>query len=140
MATEKQKALELAISQIEKQFGKGSIMKLGEDSIKASIEFIPTGAISLDLALGIGGIPRGRITEIFGPEMSGKSTLALYIIANAQSTGGAAAYIDAEHAFDPSYAARCGVKVGDSRGIGKKRGGGCGSHRQCSCARPACGA
>jgi recombination protein RecA len=77
MATEKQKALELAISQIEKQFGKGSIMKLGEDSIKASIEFIPTGAISLDLALGIGGIPRGRITEIFGPEMSGKSTLSI---------------------------------------------------------------
>jgi recombination protein RecA len=113
MATEKQKALELAINQIEKQFGKGSIMKLGEDSIKASIEFIPTGAISLDLALGIGGIPRGRITEIFGPEMSGKSTLALYIIANAQSNGGTAAYIDAEHAFDPSYAGKCGIKVGD---------------------------
>jgi len=113
MATEKQKALELAISQIEKQFGKGSIMKLGEDSIKASIEFIPTGAISLDLALGIGGIPRGRITEIFGPEMSGKSTLALYIIANAQSNGGTAAYIDAEHAFDPSYAVKCGIKVED---------------------------
>jgi recombination protein RecA len=113
MATEKQKALDLAISQIEKQFGKGSIMKLGEDSIKASIEFISTGAISLDLALGIGGIPRGRITEIFGPEMSGKSTLALYIISNAQSNGGTAAYIDAEHALDPSYATRCGVKVED---------------------------
>lgn len=113
MATEKQKALDLAVSQIEKQFGKGSIMKLGEDSIKASIEFIPTGAISLDLALGIGGIPRGRITEIFGPEMSGKSTLALYIIANAQANGGTAAYIDAEHAMDPSYASNCGVKVKD---------------------------
>ena len=113
MTTEKRKALDLALSQIEKQFGKGSIMKLGEDSIKIAIEFISTGAISLDLALGIGGIPRGRITEIFGPEMSGKSTLALHIIANAQSNGGTAAYIDAEHAFDPSYATHCGVKVGD---------------------------
>jgi recombination protein RecA len=113
MTTEKRKALDLALSQIEKQFGKGSIMKLGEDSIKIAIEFIPTGAISLDLALGIGGIPRGRITEIFGPEMSGKSTQALHIIANAQSNGGTAAYIDAEHAFDPSYATHCGLKVGD---------------------------
>lgn len=113
MTTEKRKALDLALSQIEKQFGKGSIMKLGEDSIKTAIEFIPTGAISLDLALGIGGIPRGRITEIFGPEMSGKSTLALHIIANAQISGGTAAYIDAEHAFDPSYATHCGVRVGD---------------------------
>ena len=113
MTTEKRKALDLALSQIEKQFGKGSIMKLGEDSIRTAIEFIPTGAISLDLALGIGGIPRGRITEIFGPEMSGKSTLALHIIANAQRNGGTAAYIDAEHAFDPSYATHCGLKVGD---------------------------
>ena len=113
MTTEKRKALDLALSQIEKQFGKGSIMKLGEDSIKTAIEFIPTGAISLDLALGIGGIPRGRITEIFGPEMSGKSTLALHIIASAQLSGGTAAYIDAEHAFDPAYATHCGVKVGD---------------------------
>ncbi len=113
MTTEKRKALDLALSQIEKQFGKGSIMKLGEDSIRTAIEFIPTGAISLDLALGIGGIPRGRITEIFGPEMSGKSTLALHIIANAQLSGGTAAYIDAEHAFDPSYAIHCGVKVED---------------------------
>ena len=113
MTKEKRKALEIALSQIEKQFGKGSIMKLGEDSIKTAIEFIPTGAISLDLALGIGGIPRGRITEIFGPEMSGKSTLALHIIANAQRSGGTAAYIDAEHALDPSYATHCGVKVGD---------------------------
>ncbi|MEA1958077.1 MAG: DNA recombination/repair protein RecA, partial [Chloroflexota bacterium] len=111
MSTEKQKALELALSQIEKQFGKGAIMKLGEEAIKTGIGFIPTGAISLDIALGIGGIPRGRITEIFGPEMSGKSTLATHIIASAQREGGTAAYIDAEHAFDPSYATNCGVKV-----------------------------
>ena len=111
MTTEKRKALDLALSQIEKQFGKGSIMKLGEDSIKIAIEFIPTGAISLDLALGIGGIPRGRITEIFGPEMSGKSTLALHIIANAQSNGGTAAYIDAEHALDPTFAGKIGVDI-----------------------------
>jgi recombination protein RecA len=111
MTTEKQKALELAISQIEKQFGKGSIMRLGEDSIRAPIEAIPTGAISLDIALGIGGIPRGRVTEIFGPEMSGKSTLSLHIIAEAQKRDGTAAYIDAEHALDTAYAANIGVKV-----------------------------
>jgi recombination protein RecA len=111
MSTEKEKALELAISQIEKQFGKGSIMRLGEDSARMAVDFIPTGAISLDLALGIGGLPRGRVTEIFGPEMSGKSTLALHVIAEAQNRGGMAAYIDAEHALDPSYAANCGVKV-----------------------------
>ena len=111
MTTEKEKALELAVSQIEKQFGKGSIMRLGEDSVRTAIDFIPTGAISLDLALGIGGIPRGRVTEIFGPEMSGKSTISLHIIAEAQNRGGAAAYIDAEHAFEPGYAAKCGVKV-----------------------------
>jgi len=113
MSTEKEKALELAISQIEKQFGKGSIMRLGEDSARMAVDFIPTGAISLDLALGIGGLPRGRVTEIFGPEMSGKSTLALHVIAEAQNRGGMAAYIDAEHALDPSYAANCGVKVGE---------------------------
>ena len=111
MITEKEKALELAMSQIEKKFGKGSIMRLGEDSIRTPVDFIPTGAISLDLALGIGGIPRGRVTEIFGPEMSGKSTISLHIIAEAQNRGGAAAYIDAEHAFEPGYAAKCGVKV-----------------------------
>ncbi|MCK4965105.1 MAG: recombinase RecA [Dehalococcoidia bacterium] len=111
MNTEKEKALELAVGQIEKRFGKGSIMRLGEDSIRATIDSIPTGAISLDLALGIGGIPRGRVTEIFGPEMSGKSTMALHIIAEAQNQGGTAAYIDAEHALDPGYAANCGVKV-----------------------------
>lgn len=111
--TEKEKALELAVSQIEKRFGKGSIMRLGEESVRTTIDFIPTGAISLDLALGIGGIPRGRVTEIFGPEMSGKSTMALHIIAQAQNQGGTAAYIDVEHALDPGYAANCGVKVED---------------------------
>ena len=111
MSTEKEKALELAISQIEKQFGKGSIIRLGEDSTRMAVDFIPTGAISLDLALGIGGFPRGRVSEIFGPEMSGKSTLALHVIAEAQNRGGMAAYIDIEHALDPSYAANCGVKV-----------------------------
>ena len=113
MSTEKEKALELAIGQIEKQFGKGAIMRLGEASIRMAVDFIPTGSISLDLALGIGGIPRGRVTEIFGPEMTGKSTLALHVIAEAQNRGGMAAYIDVEHALDPSYAANCGVNVAD---------------------------
>lgn len=113
MATEKEKALDLAIGQIEKQFGKGSIMKLGESSAKEAVEFIPTGSLSLDLALGIGGIPRGRVTEIFGPEAAGKSTLSQHIIAEAQKSGGMAAYIDVEHALDPVYAATCGVKLDD---------------------------
>jgi recombination protein RecA len=113
MATEREKALELAIGQIEKQFGKGSIMRLGEASARMAVDFIPTGSIGLDLALGIGGIPRGRVTEIFGPEMSGKSTLALHIIAEAQNRGGIAAYVDVEHALDPGYAANCGVKMDD---------------------------
>ncbi len=111
MTTEKEKALEVAISQIEKRFGRGSIMRLGEESARVTVDSIPTGAISLDLALGVGGIPRGRVTEIFGPEMAGKSTLALHVIAEAQKRGGEAAFIDVEHAFDPSYAANCGVKV-----------------------------
>ncbi len=111
MATEREKALELAIGQIEKRFGKGAIMRLGEASARVAVDVIPTGAISLDLALGVGGIPRGRVTEIFGPEMAGKSTLALHIIAEAQSRGGEAAYIDVEHAFDSTYAANLGVKV-----------------------------
>ena len=111
MATEKDKALELAVAQIEKQFGKGAIMKLGEVSARLSVEAIPTGSIALDLAIGIGGIPRGRVTEVFGPESSGKSTLAQHIIAEAQKLGGTAAYIDVEHAMDPAYAARCGVNV-----------------------------
>lgn len=113
MVTEKEKALDLAIGQIEKQFGKGSIMKLGEASAKEAVEFIPTGSLSLDLALGIGGIPRGRVTEIFGPEAAGKSTLSQHIIAEAQKSGGVAAYIDVEHALDPVYAATCGVKLDD---------------------------
>ena len=111
MTTEKDKALELAIGQIEKRFGKGSIMKMGESSGLPRIESIPTGSLALDLALGIGGIPKGRITEIFGPESSGKTTLAQHIIAEAQKRGGTVAYIDAEHAMDPSYASRCGVNV-----------------------------
>ncbi|MDO8491646.1 MAG: recombinase RecA [Dehalococcoidia bacterium] len=111
MASEKEKALEAAISQIERQFGKGSILKLGEASAATAIEVIPTGSISLDLAIGVGGIPRGRVIEIFGPEASGKSTLAQHIIAEAQKRGGMAAYIDVEHALDPAYAARCGLNV-----------------------------
>ncbi len=113
MVTEKEKALDLAISQIEKQFGKGSIMKLGEISARVAIDSISTGSLSLDLAIGIGGIPRGRVAEIFGPEASGKSTLCQHIIAEAQKSGGMAAYIDVEHALDPVYAAACGVKVDD---------------------------
>ena len=107
---EKKKALEAAMSQIEKQFGKGSVMKLGE--FKAmEIEAIPTGALSLDIALGIGGVPRGRIIEVFGPESSGKTTLALHIVAEAQKMGGEAAFIDAEHALDPVYAKKLGVDI-----------------------------
>ncbi len=108
--TEKKKALEMAMSQIEKQFGKGSVMKLGE--FKAmEIEAIPTGALSLDIALGIGGVPRGRIIEVYGPESSGKTTLALHVIAEAQKMGGEAAFIDAEHALDPIYAKKLGVDI-----------------------------
>jgi recombination protein RecA len=108
---ERDKAIELAMAQIERQFGKGSIMKMGEASTRMQIDSIPTGTIALDLALGVGGIPRGRITEIYGPESSGKTTLAQHIIAEAQRMGGTAAYIDAEHAFDPIYAERCGIKL-----------------------------
>ena len=108
--TEKKKALEMAMSQIEKQFGKGSVMKLGE--FKAmEIEAIPTGALSLDIALGIGGVPRGRIIEVYGPESSGKTTLALHVVAEAQKMGGEAAFIDAEHALDPVYAKKLGVDI-----------------------------
>ena len=107
---EKKKALEAALGQIEKQFGKGSVMKLGEYQAM-NIEAIPTGALSLDIALGIGGIPRGRIIEIFGPESSGKTTLALHAIAEAQKIGGEAAFIDAEHALDPVYAKHLGVDI-----------------------------
>lgn len=106
---DREKALEAAILQIQKQFGKGSIMKLGSDTASMVVEAIPTGSISLDIATGIGGIPRGRIVEIFGPESSGKTTLALHIIAEAQKMGGKAAFIDAEHALDPEYAKNLGV-------------------------------
>jgi len=112
MTTEKVRALDLAISQIEKRFGKGSVMKLGE-SPPLRVKAIPSGSLALDLALGIGGIPKGRITEIFGPEASGKTTLGQHIIAEAQKKEGLAAYIDAEHALDPTYAANCGVNIND---------------------------
>ncbi len=107
---EKEKALEAALIQIEKQFGKGSVMKLGQDAI-GEVAFIPTGSLSLDLALGVGGVPRGRVIEIFGPESSGKTTVALHIIAEAQKRGGFAAFIDAEHALDPQYATNLGVNL-----------------------------
>lgn len=115
MATspEKEKALAAAMSQIDRKFGKGSIMRMGEASSRLAIEAIPTGSIALDLALGVGGIPRGRVTEIYGPESSGKTTLAQHIIAETQRLSGVAAFIDAEHAFDPSYGSRCGIKIED---------------------------
>src|SRR5574338_1605368 len=105
---EKDKALAAALAQIDKQFGKGSVMRLGDD-VRAPIEVIPTGAVSLDVALGIGGLPRGRVIEIYGPESSGKTTVALHAVANAQAAGGIAAFIDAEHALDPEYARAIGV-------------------------------
>ena len=108
---DKEKALEAALGQIEKQFGRGSIMRLGDDSIKMNMEAISTGSISIDIATGIGGIPKGRIVEVFGPESSGKTTLTLHMIAEAQKQGGKAAFIDAEHALDPSYAKNLGVNV-----------------------------
>lgn len=108
---DKSQALQDAILRIEKDYGKGSIMKLGEASADRGVASISTGSLALDLALGIGGIPRGRVTEIYGPESAGKSTLAQHILAEAQAQGGTAAYIDVEHALDPSYAARCGVNV-----------------------------
>ncbi|UMZ73477.1 recombinase RecA [Natranaerofaba carboxydovora] len=108
---EKQKALDVALQQIEKQFGKGSIMKLGESSAKMNVATIPTGALSIDVALGIGGVPRGRVVEVYGPESSGKTTVALHIVAEAQKNGGNAAFIDAEHALDPSYASNLGVNT-----------------------------
>jgi recombination protein RecA len=111
MTTEKEKALELAIDQIEKQFGQGSIMRFNDSKALAQIAVIPSGSVALDIALGVGGIPRGRITEIFGPESSGKTTLAQHIIAEAQKMGGKAAYIDVEHALDPTYARTCGVNL-----------------------------
>lgn len=111
MTTEREKALELAINQIEKRFGKGSVMKLGESAAMSAVEVISTGSLALDLALGVGGIPKGRIAEIFGPEASGKTTLGQHILAEAQKKGGTAAYIDVEHALDPTYAGNCGINV-----------------------------
>ena len=107
----KEKGLEMAMTQIEKRFGKGAIMKLGVGAAQVKVDVIPTGSISLDLALGIGGVPRGRVVEIFGPEASGKTTLALHIVAEAQKLGGVAAFIDAEHALDPAYTCRIGVDL-----------------------------
>jgi recombination protein RecA len=110
-AKEKTKALDLALGQIEKQYGKGAIMKLGEERARVAVDVIPTGSIGLDMALGVGGVPRGRVVEIYGPESSGKTTLALTIIANAQKGGGNAVFIDAEHALDAAYAQKLGVDV-----------------------------
>ncbi len=110
---ERQKALDSVLGQIEKQFGKGSIMKLGDESAKMNVETIPTGSIDLDIALGIGGIPKGRIVEIYGPESSGKTTVTLHMIAECQKRGGVAAFIDAEHALDPVYARNIGVNIDD---------------------------
>ena len=111
--SEKDKALEAAMAQIPKQFGKGAIMKLGDAGAQMNVEAISTGSISLDLATGIGGVPKGRIVEIYGPESSGKTTLTLHVIAEAQKAGGKAAFIDAEHALDPVYAKNLGVNVGE---------------------------
>src|SRR3990170_4541765 len=108
---EKKKALDQAVSQIERQFGKGSIMRLGSESLGIKVPVIPTGSVALDYALGVGGVPRGRVVEIFGPEASGKTTLALHILAEAQRQGGIAAFIDAEHALDPAYAKALGVDI-----------------------------
>ncbi|MGB3699252.1 MAG: recombinase RecA [Gordonia sp. (in: high G+C Gram-positive bacteria)] len=108
--TDRQKALDLALAQIDKSFGKGSVMRLGEDT-RPPMEVIPTGSVALDIALGIGGLPRGRIVEVYGPESSGKTTVALHAVANAQAAGGIAAFIDAEHALDPEYAAKLGVDI-----------------------------
>jgi len=113
MDTNKAKALSAALGQIEKQFGKGSVMRLGDQTTGQHIETIPTGSLSLDIALGIGGMPRGRVVEIYGPESSGKTTLALQVVAEAQKRGGAAAFVDAEHALDPSYAKKLGVNTED---------------------------
>jgi recombination protein RecA len=108
---DKSRALELAMQQIEKSFGREAIMKLGEKQAKTQVEIIPTGSVALDIALGVGGFPRGRVVEVYGPESSGKTTLALHVVAEAQKRGGTAAFIDAEHAMDPGYAAKIGVDV-----------------------------
>ena len=112
-SSERNKAVDSAVGQIERQFGKGSIMRLGKDGRVVDVAAISTGSLALDLAIGIGGVPRGRVIEIFGPESSGKTTLALHIIAEAQKTGGIAAFIDAEHALDVAYAKKLGVNADD---------------------------
>ena len=112
VVSDKKKALETAMQQIEKTYGKGSIMRYG-DNVQPNVEAIPTGSLALDLALGIGGVPRGRIIEIYGPESSGKTTLALHVLAQAQKMGGEVAFVDAEHALDPTYARALGVKIED---------------------------
>ena len=108
---DRDKMLDVTLQQIEKQFGKGAVMKLGEHPAGAGVTVIPTGSLALDLALGVGGIPRGRVVEIFGPEGSGKTTVSLHIIAEAQANGGIAAFVDAEHALDPTYARELGVNI-----------------------------
>ena len=122
MATDqdRSKALDMALGQIDKQFGKGSVMRMGEKT-SMNIETISTGALSLDVALGIGGLPRGRVTEIYGPEASGKSTLAMHVVAEAQRNGGTCAYVDAEHAMDPSYASRIGVDIEENAAAAQRR-------------------
>ncbi|MDY4542382.1 MAG: ATPase domain-containing protein, partial [Candidatus Ventricola sp.] len=109
-SSEKKRALEMALAGIEKQFGKGSIIRMGERPVQ-NIEVIPTGCLDLDMALGVGGLPRGRVVEIYGPESSGKTTVALHVVAEAQKAGGVAAFIDAEHALDPIYAKKLGVDI-----------------------------
>ena len=111
MNEEKKKALDAAIAKLEKDFGKGAVMRLGDSSAHVAVETVPTGCLSLDLALGLGGVPKGRVIEIYGPESSGKTTLALHCVAQAQKAGGEAAFIDVEHALDPVYAAQLGVDV-----------------------------
>src|SRR5436189_967273 len=111
MDVNREKAIDLAVSQIERQFGKGAIMKLGEGGLVKDVPIVSTGSLGLDIALGIGGIPRGRVTEIYGPESSGKTTLTMHCIAEAQKRGGVAAFIDAEHAFDKSYAEKLGIDI-----------------------------
>ncbi|MCH8825551.1 MAG: recombinase RecA [Chloroflexi bacterium] len=113
MKDDKAKALELALGQIERHFGAGAVMKLGEDILNTQVESLSTGSIALDIALGVGGVPRGRVTEVFGAESSGKTTLAYHVMSSAQRNGGTAAYIDAEHALDPGYAAKCGLDIGE---------------------------
>jgi hypothetical protein len=110
---ERDKAIELAVSTIEKQFGKGTIMRLGEETAPPEVKVTPTGSLGLDIALGVGGLPRGRVVEVYGPESSGKTTLALHVVAQAQKTGGVCAYVDAEHALDVGYARKLGVRTDD---------------------------